>query len=93
FGMHLGPYLKKYQAGDRVDVRFNGKMYRGTVVHSAEHRPVVRILTNDGPRELYRNPLWVCGYISKEGWDEGGDGWIDPQWVIQHNSIHVGKGE
>jgi len=93
FGMHLGPYFKKYQAGDRVDVRFNGKMYRGSVVHTAEHRPLVNILTDDGPQELYRNPLWVCGYISKEGWDEGGDGWKDPQSAIRNNSIHVGKGE
>jgi murein DD-endopeptidase MepM/ murein hydrolase activator NlpD len=93
FGMHLGPYVKRYQDGDRVDVRFKGKMYRGTVIRGTASKPLVRIHTDDGPQELYRNPSWVCGYISKAGWEEGGDGWINPQLVIQHNSIHVGRGE
>lgn len=91
FGIHLGPYIKQYRHGENVDIRFNGKTYRGTVIETSTQGPIVRFSTGARSKKLRRTPSWVCGYISKEGWNEGGDGWLDPQQVIQHNAIHVKK--
>ena len=78
----MGSYFKIYTPGEVLDVNFEGERYRGTVIRIVEGKPLVRIETDEGEKEVYRNPSWTCGYISKEGWDDGGGGWLDPQLVI-----------
>ena len=85
FGIHEGPFWQTYEAGAPLDVRYQGKSYTGKVLHADLNFALVDIHTPTGAKLVRRSASWICGYVSKECWEEERHGWVDPQEFLKEH--------
>ncbi|MCW8129526.1 MAG: peptidoglycan DD-metalloendopeptidase family protein [Planctomycetota bacterium] len=86
FGLHHGPYVQLYKPGQPIDVRFEGYLYVGRVLHSDPENTEVEIQTWYGRRKVSTPTSWVRGYVSMRQWTSARHRWLDPQEILRENA-------
>jgi hypothetical protein len=79
FAIHKGPYWQTPRPGSILDVRWQGTRYRGKVLQSDAKQTVLEIHTAKGPYAVWKPSTWICGYVSKQTWEQDEHGWVEPQ--------------
>jgi hypothetical protein len=88
FAIHEGMYWQTHRPGSIQEVRWEGVTYRGKVLNSNADETWLEIFTKKGPYAVRKSTSWICGYISKQTWEEGKHGWRDPQEFLKENGAH-----
>ncbi|HYG74597.1 MAG TPA: peptidoglycan DD-metalloendopeptidase family protein, partial [Planctomycetota bacterium] len=86
FGIHEGPFWNVPRPGSMSDVRWQGVAYRGKVLEADTRETWIEVHTLQGPYAVRKPTTWVCGYISKQAWEEGKHGWRDPQTFLREHA-------
>jgi len=84
-GIHKGPFWQTHQPGAPLDVRYEGKFYTGKVVSADLNHALVDVHTPSGAKLVRRSGSWICGYVSKECWEQKRHGWVDPQKFLKEH--------
>lgn len=83
FAIHRGKYHHIPKLDTLMDVRFQGRLYRGRVVCSDTKSTTLEIWNpRNGYQLVHKATSWVVGYLSKEAWESEDHGWQAPQtWL------------
>ncbi len=79
FGIHDGPFIHPPKIASVIDVRYQGKPRRGSVIHADSETTILRIGTSRGTERAFKPTSWLAGYVSAEWWKAGDHGWLDPR--------------
>ena len=83
FAIHEGAFWQTYKPATMHEVRWEGVTYRGKVLQSDFDETWLEVFTRKGPYAVRKPTTWICGYVTKQTWDEGKHGWIDPQKFLR----------
>ena len=91
--IHLGPYRQTYRKGERVDIKYQEKRYRGRVTKSDWDHTEAIITRHNQDVHVIRSTNWASGYISRWAWRSKKHGWVNPRIFIAQNQspAHTGK--
>ncbi len=78
FALHEGPFTQVPQPDDVIDIKYQGRMYRGRVTRANAETTWAEIMTWRGIIEVHKPTAWLCGYVSRYEWNAQCK-WLDPQ--------------